>query len=166
MILVAGAVVWGVLRVMPYINSLRAKWETQRVLDQYEKPYLEDKYGGKTPEETYDLFLTALRAGNTNLASKYFVIEKQAEWKKTLEEYKNKNLLTNFVIELENTEKTWKKVDSKDDNFAQYALSPTVVKEKTQVELNGNKIELPAGSYANWNSFQKYPSGVWKIDSL
>lgn len=34
-----------------------------------------DTYGGKTPQETLDLFIAALRAGDVELASKYFAID-------------------------------------------------------------------------------------------
>ncbi len=44
------------------------------------KPYREDTYGGKTPEETWGMFLDALKKGDVELASKYFVPEKQEEW--------------------------------------------------------------------------------------
>ena len=77
LILLAGGVMWAVLNGMPYINNLRANWEAKRLQAQWEKPYREDKYGGKTPEETYDMFLDALRKGDTTLASKYFIVYKQ-----------------------------------------------------------------------------------------
>jgi hypothetical protein len=43
------------------------------------KPYREDTYGGKTPEETWSLFLDALRKDDLELASKYIVPEKRKE---------------------------------------------------------------------------------------
>ena len=49
------------------------------------KPYREDVYGGKTPEETWALFLDALKKKDVELASKYFVPEKQVEWKEIIE---------------------------------------------------------------------------------
>jgi hypothetical protein len=36
-----------------------------------------DNYGGKTPEETLDLYIKALESGDFELASKYFVLEDQ-----------------------------------------------------------------------------------------
>src|SRR3989338_5937850 len=118
LVLLAGGVLWLVLNGMPYINKLRANWEARRLQAQWEKPYREDKYGGKTPEETYDMFLEALRKEDTTLASKYFIIEKQDNWKKTLEEYKRQNLLTNFIKELEDTRKIWKKSEKSTDIMA------------------------------------------------
>jgi len=40
-----------------------------------------DTYGGTTPQETWDMFVKALKAGDTDLASKYFVVWKQREMK-------------------------------------------------------------------------------------
>ena len=44
--------------------------------------YEADTYGGKTPQETWDMFIQALEAGDTDLAAKYFIVEKQEEMKK------------------------------------------------------------------------------------
>lgn len=52
-----------------------------REREEFEK---NDTYGGKTPEETYQLFLQALEEQDIELASKYFVREKQAEIKQRL----------------------------------------------------------------------------------
>jgi len=35
---------------------------------------MNDNYGGKTPEETLDLYITALKAGDIELASKYYEV--------------------------------------------------------------------------------------------
>jgi len=39
-----------------------------------------DIYGGETPEETWSMFLEALKKEDFELASKYFVVDKQAEY--------------------------------------------------------------------------------------
>ena len=51
-----------------------------------EQKYKDDKYGGKTPEETYTMFLEALKKKDIELASKYFVLDKQEQYKKALQE--------------------------------------------------------------------------------
>ncbi|MBI2507135.1 MAG: hypothetical protein HYW09_00800 [Candidatus Niyogibacteria bacterium] len=66
-----------------------------------ERQYAEDTYGGKTPEETLQLFIDALKAGDIELASKYFVVEKQGEWQNNLTEIKTKNLLDEMVFDLQ-----------------------------------------------------------------
>ncbi|MBP6859275.1 MAG: hypothetical protein KBC69_01460 [Candidatus Magasanikbacteria bacterium] len=50
------------------------------------KPYRDDVYGGQTPQETWNLFLSALHTNDIDLASKYFVLEKQASWKHIIED--------------------------------------------------------------------------------
>ncbi len=44
-----------------------------------------DTYGGTTPQETWALFVRALEAGDTDLAAKYFVLNKQEEMKAEFE---------------------------------------------------------------------------------
>ena len=53
-----------------------------------------DKIGGKTPQETLDLFIQAVENGDYELASKYFVVEKQEEWRGRLEVIIRDNLET------------------------------------------------------------------------
>ena len=165
LVLLAGGIVWFVLNGMPFINKLRENWEVQRLQAQWEKPYREDTYGGKTPEETYDMFLDALRKGDTELASKYFIIEKQDDWKKTLEEYENNNLLVSFVSELEETKSVWKKSNKSNEKIASFTYINSIKEDKT-VDFEGQKITIPAGNYTNESVFTKYLSGVWKIEGL
>lgn len=165
LVLLAGGVLWSVLNGLPHINNLRAKWEAQRLQNQWEKPYREDKYGGKTPEETYDMFLDALRKGDTTLASKYFIIEKQEGWKKTLEEYKKEGIISSFITELENTKKIWQKSENSTENIISFVYMNKINKDKV-VDFEGQKITIPAGNYQNESVFTKYPSGVWKIEGL
>src|SRR3989344_273008 len=84
-------------------------WQFQRAYDKVEEPYYTDTYGGATPEETYDLFINALKAGDVELASRYFVLYKQDDWQETLQEYEKEGILLSFAEELENTKKIWKK---------------------------------------------------------
>jgi len=60
-----------------------------RYIAREEQRYKNDKYGGKTPEETYAMFLEALKKKDIGLASKYFVLDKQEEYKKALKEIDN-----------------------------------------------------------------------------
>lgn len=62
-----------------------------------EDKYRNDTYGGDTPEQTLQLFIDALKAGDTELASKYFVVDKQEEWKEKLEIGKEKGNLLAFL---------------------------------------------------------------------
>ena len=56
---------------------------SQEELDAYrlkvDEVKAQDTFGGETPEETLAMFIEALKAGDMELASKYFVLEKQGE---------------------------------------------------------------------------------------
>ncbi|MBU1557850.1 hypothetical protein KKC45_02715 [Patescibacteria group bacterium] len=66
-----------------------------------ERLYKEDIYGGDTPEETLSLFIKALENKDLELASKYYIIEKQDEALETLRNMSN----LDFYIKLLNSEK-------------------------------------------------------------
>lgn len=70
----------------------------ERTMTSLQKQYANDTYGGDTPEETLELFIQALEEGDIELASKYFMIEKQEEIIKELSVGKDNNNL-DFLIE-------------------------------------------------------------------
>ncbi len=98
--IVAAFVIWGMLNAGPWLRKWQDWREARALQSEIEKLYRNDKYGGKTPEETFDMFIAALEKGDVELASKYFVIEKQMVWMKTLATYKSQALLDNFIKEL------------------------------------------------------------------
>ncbi|MFH1978790.1 MAG: hypothetical protein ABII97_00130 [Patescibacteria group bacterium] len=76
------------------------KWEAQRLIDdmatELEKMETErqsameaDKIGGNTPQETLELFISAVETGDYELASQYFVIEEQEKWRGDLSTAEN-----------------------------------------------------------------------------
>lgn len=70
-----------------------------------EKAYENDIYGGDTPEETLNLFIEALKAEDIELASKYFIVEKQEEMRRELTISKENNVLPILVKDLEKEKK-------------------------------------------------------------
>jgi len=168
LVLLAGGILWFIENGMPhvnsYLNNIRSDWEAKRLQAQWEKPYREDTYGGKTPEETYDMFLDALRKGDTTLASKYFVVDEQEKWKKTLDQYKTQKLLANFVNELENIKKTWVRKDHGNIVDFQYKV---LVEKDTTADFEGEKIKVPAGNYTNETELElNIYTKIWKITLL
>jgi len=98
-----------------------------------------DKIGGKTPQETLDMFIKAVESGDYELASKYFVIEKQEEELKSLQNSPKKNI-ENIMGMLEQTIQ----------NEGSYS-------EKKDIYV----IRRPILA-----SFVLYPSGNWKIEEI
>ncbi len=98
--ILAAFVVWGMLQAGPWLKRLQ-DWRAARALQsQLEELYRNDKYGGKTPEETFDMFIAALEKGDVELASKYFVIDKQNSWLRSLQALNERNLLAGMLDEL------------------------------------------------------------------
>ena len=117
--------------------------DLQAIKKEAERPYLEDIYGGKTPKETLELFIAAIEKEDFDLASKYFVINKQEEWRDRLVKGE-KQKLYNWIDLLKTAQdrgSLW------DGNF--------------QMEVKN------AAESANLIiDFIKYPQGIWKIQEM
>ncbi len=127
------------------------KWQGEKrveklaqALEEIQKEYLDrktaDKIGGKTPQETLDMFISAVEKGDYDLASKYFVIEKQDEWKKELIDIKNKNKMNVFLPPIQEAKNSQGEYSEKKDTYSIH--NPILV------------------------SFILYPSGNWKIEEI
>lgn len=100
-----------------------------------------DTYGGKTPQETLVLFIDAVEKGDYELASKYFVVEKQGEWEENLSKVKNLDFLIDDLIEI------------KENLF--------FVPQNNFSITNSYIVTDPI-----LVTFIKYPSNLWKIDEI
>ena len=83
--------------------------DLQAIKKEAERPYLEDIYGGKTPKETLELFIAAIEKEDFNLASKYFILSKQGEWRDKLVNGKKNNNIEWFITELKKENKILEK---------------------------------------------------------
>lgn len=117
--------------------------ELKQILENYEKAIFDakaaDKIGGKTPSETLDMFISAVEAGDYELASKYFVLEKQGEELKSLQN-SNKEDIENAMKLLKETNKS--QGEYSEDKNALSFYKPLLV------------------------NFILYPSGNWKIEEI
>ncbi len=141
--IVAGFVIWGLLNGQEFLANFLADRETNKAIKELERPYREDKYGGKTPEETFDLFLEALRKEDIELASKYFELENQEDWLEDISKLKQRGLLEVFIKDLQEDRKRW------------------VLKSTDSVTIEYNIIGTPSSVI-----FIKETNGIWKIESL
>ena len=135
----------GLAAVFLVLTAVTFGWEAwksykwQKSVDEFqerlEKPYREDTYGGAAPEETWVMFLGALRAGDIELASKYFAVEKQEEYKEILEKTKQENKLNEWIKEMEGLKKSEREAlkgqlnyyyDYFDQEFNQVLSSPVI----------------------------------------
>jgi hypothetical protein len=56
----------------------------QKLPDILAAKYRADNYGSTTPEGTLSMFVEALKKGDADLASKYFIAEKQSEYRQAV----------------------------------------------------------------------------------
>jgi hypothetical protein len=148
---------WGYQK---YINNKKEKLDQenyQKYLN-FEKTYEEamkaDTYGGKTPEETLQMFIDALKKEDVELASKYFALntnEKseyyltRKEWEEALRKKKEQGEIKKIIEIL-----SLAKLTFKDNDGAVFKV------------YNKNNNEVEALIEIKLNKF----SGVWKIESL
>ncbi|MBF05535.1 hypothetical protein CL644_02400 [bacterium] len=68
-----------------------AKYEAEQTA--LEARYAADFDGGETPQETWDLFVAALKTGDTDQAAKYYIVEQQERMKEAWAGVKERNTL-------------------------------------------------------------------------
>lgn len=107
-LVIVGALVLWALADSFYQAWQGYKWnkQTDKFQAALEQPYKEDTYGGKTPEETWSMFLDALKKGDIDLASKYYDVEHQEKAKEMILKIKNNDGLVVWVKELEGLKKS------------------------------------------------------------
>ena len=114
-----------------------------RGLRQYEeevyKAQKADTYGGKTPQETLQLYIDAVELGDYSLASKYFVIDKQGQELKSLTTAPKENT--------ENVQRLLKEAINKVGSF------------------NSNKTVFVLDEPI-FVKFILYTNGIWKINEF
>ncbi|KKP98807.1 MAG: hypothetical protein US71_C0003G0018 [Parcubacteria group bacterium GW2011_GWD2_38_12] len=146
-----GGVVLGIILISaffafyayPKYQDWKFNKELKELTEETNRPYLEDTYGGKTPKETLELFIAAVEKEDFDLASKYFVLSKQEEWKKEL-------------IEINNLNKT--------KDFLKPVAEEIIKLENNDTGLvNGDKYISKGTILFN---LIKYPQGIWKIKEI
>ncbi|MDD5760729.1 MAG: hypothetical protein PHF45_01595 [Candidatus Pacebacteria bacterium] len=76
---------------------------SQKIQEERNK-YINDSYGGESPETTYQMFLEALNDQNIDLAVRYFVFDKQELYKQFFLDIKNNGRWEEMMEDLLNPE--------------------------------------------------------------
>ena len=129
------------------------KYDISAVYKKAEADYIAamtaDTFGGNTPKETLDLFVAALRKGDVDLASKYFLIREEVpreEWVKYLTAVKEKGLLAKMAEDIARDAKPFGNPPENEFYFGLF--------DENGILAIGIDMRL-----------NKY-SGLWKIESL
>lgn len=118
--------------------------ELKRLADLDLQKKTADTIGGKTPQETLELFISAVEKGDYELASKYFVIEKYGEARGELLALEKNNNLNMYLDILKKA-----KPDGEIEN-GRFRMR--------------SKLEVGPPDY--FIDFILYPSGNWKIEEI
>ena len=104
-ILVAG---WffGFYFVYPEYQGWQYLRGANKFLEEYTQPFKDDKTGGATPEETWEMFLTALKAEDFETAADLFDVEEQEGRLEWLQEVKKNGFLDDMIRDLTASELT------------------------------------------------------------
>jgi len=152
-------------RIYTYILEKRGEYYDRKRVEFYTN----DTDGGKTPEETFDMFLDALKKGDIERASKYYelgVQERALNGLKTeLKDKGNLELSIKFFSDVRGGEKGCQNIDKSYGgcNFEYIHI----YKEETKVPISGtnNFILVPKGRTARQiTDFElNHYSNTWKI---
>ncbi len=127
-----------------------------KALKDFEEAMKQDTYGGKTPEETLQLFITALEKEDIELASKYFMLETNTQdtdyltrrkWEEGLQQMRIENRISETVRLVKQMQLSNRDMGSND--VRDYVVKGTDGVVDYAMTLRRNKY-----------------SGVWKIESL
>jgi len=102
-ILIIPLILIGAVLYFGYNPKPKLTEEQKQIIKEYEeieKAYYEDEYGGETAEETWQMFLDALKNEDVELASKYFAVDKQEQWLNDLNSIKNNAYLGEMLVDL------------------------------------------------------------------
>jgi hypothetical protein len=153
-----------------YLDKWKSKRNIALWMDGLEAPFRNDKYGGKTPEETFDMYLAALKKGDLELASKYFAIERQKQELANLNNKKDQQIINIFIDKLSNARNIWQK---KQDDFYNWSSRAafqykTTVSKMEYIDFQDpktgkmEKIPVPPGEYNELIQFEKNYN-IWKL---
>ena len=127
----------------------------QKGMSEFEAAMRADTYGGKTPQETLDMFVDALKKGDVELASKYFALDTNTKspdyltrrkWEEGLNEVSKNGGIPNIISELGNLP-----IKARDDK-----LGTAIFKSVNSEGVADVLVDM---------IFNKY-SQVWKIESM
>ena len=157
-------------RVVLYFQEKRETrllQETERVLAEIDAAYRSDFDGGKTPEETVELFIAALQNKDAHRASKYYELSVQPKALAGLEEEfrekGNYQLSIDYFTEVKT--KGEKKCNERGDGCTFEYIYITKEDRTVLLGKSGDKLFVPTGSESAkaFDLTLNDKTGVWKI---
>lgn len=131
-------IAWGMFKQWQMRRGVEKFAQALKQLEQedYQRA-MADTYGGRTPQETLQMYIDAVEKGDFELASRYFVSERQEKELEKLSEARQKNnidFLLNHLIQ--------------------------VKEAQGHFSTNGDLYTIEKPIFVE---FRLYPNGIWKI---
>ena len=133
---------WGWQSFKQWQGEKKAEEIAQKIKQLEQEDYkraMADTYGGKTPQETLQMYIDAVEKGDYELASKYFIGDYQEMELRSFENSKNvpKEIIENYIQTLK-----------------------SVVNEGGKHALDGKYFSFDGQILIR---MKLYPNGIWKI---
>ena len=131
-------IILGVIFIGPRWGNWWQRYQTNKILREYatlDEAYRNDNYGSPTPEGTLALFVDALKQGDADLASKYFVVEKREEYKKAVSNWIRLGKAEEIAVEISKANGNGKV------NSPIYQMSSVGMSNIVSLVINFNKNE-------------------------
>jgi hypothetical protein len=122
-------------------KAIKLVEQLKREQEAFYQKQLADTYGGKTPQETLQMYIDAVEKGDYELASKYFVVEKQEKELRSFDEASAAKV-QNYLLLLKKS------------------INETGGYYPRDYMVGGKEFIIDKPIYVR---MQIYPSGVWKI---
>lgn len=154
-----------------YAPSYWRDYQLRKLTEELQKPYREDTYGGKTPEETFDMFLDAIKKGDLELAVKYFVVKERDKQKARFDKMRQEGTFEKQIQKWEQARKEWVKVVDDYNDWKTHATVQYKYRREKAIkvfdELSKKEEILPPGEYATEVIFDLNElTNIWKITLL
>jgi len=130
---------WKALRQEQISRQIWNEIQAQR------KKEAEDPYGGRTPQELYELFLKALEKQDIDLAAKYFVFEKQEK-------------IRTFLIDVRDRGKWQQMYDALSGKTAKIIEYKELDKDWYEINVRGQ-----VGLIMSFDAKKNSNSNLWKL---
>lgn len=125
--------------------------KAEKAMTDFETAMRNDTYGGKTPEETLTMFIDALKKGDVELASKYFMLDTNTQSPNYLTWNKWKEILIKTKTE---------------KGFSLVIETLKIAKPSNEEFLYEGDFKFYVENSAYINMERNKYSGVWKIESM
>ncbi|MBU4205025.1 hypothetical protein KKC49_00730 [Patescibacteria group bacterium] len=154
-------------------------WKDYRAMEKFNQSIIDmfknDTYGGKTPEETFNMFVSALKNEDVDLAVKYFILDpdRRARYWEQFDNLKQEGKLKEYAEDWPKWEE-FKIIKDDYNNWEDRAMVEHTYHRFKEERVNlpdgaGGYIEtvLPIGEYVDYAPvFTKNINDIWKIENL